>query len=141
MLCPRPGMRHNADLFPVQAPYFRAVDRMNEQLTFKARDAVQGSSAGAITLGILLTLASQIFQAVRLVMEESMLKKMELHPMEVSLLVICASYNLLWTMFAEFGDLIPHSCQDWSSGILHAVGAAVLGLHPRPWQSVCALVC
>ena len=45
---------------------------------------MQGSSAGAITAGILLTLASQIFQAVRLIMEESLLAKMDLHPMEVS---------------------------------------------------------
>ena len=44
---------------------------------------VQTNDAGTITLGILLTLASQIFQAVRLVMEESLLKKMDLHPMEV----------------------------------------------------------
>lgn len=44
---------------------------------------VQTNDAGAITLGILLTLASQVFQAVRLIMEESLLKKMDLHPMEV----------------------------------------------------------
>lgn len=46
---------------------------------------LQGGSTKAITLGILLTLASQVFQAVRLVMEELLLKKMELHPMEVTL--------------------------------------------------------
>lgn len=45
---------------------------------------MQGSTGGAITLGILLTLASQILQAVRLIMEESLLAKMDLHPMEVS---------------------------------------------------------
>ena len=50
----------------------------------RQQEDMQGSDAGAVTLGILLTLASQIFQAVRLIMEESLLKKMDLHPMEVS---------------------------------------------------------
>ena len=39
--------------------------------------------SGAIVLGILLTLVSSAFQAVRLVMEERLLDSMELHPMEV----------------------------------------------------------
>ncbi|CAK0786481.1 hypothetical protein CVIRNUC_009694 [Coccomyxa viridis] len=43
----------------------------------------KSGGAGAITLGILLTLASQAFQAVRLILEELLLGKMELHPMEV----------------------------------------------------------
>ena len=43
----------------------------------------RAAGAGAITLGILLTLASQAFQAVRLILEELLLGKMELHPMEV----------------------------------------------------------
>ena len=41
--------------------------------------------SGAIVLGILLTLLSSAFQAVRLVMEERLLDSMELHPMEVRL--------------------------------------------------------
>lgn len=45
--------------------------------------ARQQTGSGAIVLGILLTLASQAFQAVRLVMEERLLDRMELHPMEV----------------------------------------------------------
>ena len=52
-------------------------------LSLRQQQDVQGG-AGNITLGILLTLASQIFQAVRLIMEESLLTKMDLHPMEVS---------------------------------------------------------
>ena len=44
---------------------------------------MQSGGAGAITLGIVLTLASQAFQAVRLILEELLLGKMELHPMQV----------------------------------------------------------
>lgn len=39
-------------------------------------------SARAIAAGIALTLASQGFQAVRLIMEERLLESMVLHPME-----------------------------------------------------------